>query len=488
MIVRVFTTFILTLLTPVLLLAGPLAVFNHKIFYTPEGEPLVETYFDFSARSLTFVPGEDGLVTAKVELTIIFKKYGDIVAFDKKVITSPKMEAHERIDFIDMHRFMLEPGRYEVEIVLRDVLAQIDDESNLITALTVPAPKKGAHFSDIQLISALRKADSTSTVTKAGYDMLPMVSDSLLKSGMKEIIFYAELYGMPDRVDDEMFLLKRYIRNTNNQEVVESTVKMSRETVMPVKPILVMVDIADLPQGNYEITLEARDTKNELLARATHGVHRVKLDSRALASVIHDPSSHWVGQYDNQAELYDYVNSIRPIATTDEANILDVYFVDAQNSELPHLQRFFYAFWEAREPGFGLRAWEEYKKRVDFVNEEFSTRNKRGYDTDMGRIYLKYGAPNHIADRSSEPGSYPYQIWQYYKTGQFNNARFVFYDPTLLNAEYQLLHSEGVRGEITNPRWRYILQIRSLPAENIDHKDGVDHFGGRADDLFENPR
>jgi GWxTD domain-containing protein len=157
-------------------------------------------------------------------------------------------------------------------------------------------------------------------------------------------------------------------------------------------------------------------------------------------------------------------------------------------AELSHLQQFFYAFWEERKPADGEMAWLEYREKLAFVESEFGTRNKRGYNTDRGRIWLQYGAPNDITDRPNEPSSYPYQIWRYYKAGQWNNVRFVFYDTTLLAEDYELLHSDNIPGELRNPQWQLLLEQRNTPMNNVDERSGRNHAGGRVDMLFENPR
>jgi hypothetical protein len=54
--------------------------------------------------------------------------------------------------------------------------------------------------------------------------------------------------------------------------------------------------------------------------------------------------------------------------------------------------------------------------------------------------------------------------------------------------DYQLLHAEGIRGEINNPQWRMLLEQRNTPMNNINQENGKDHFGGRVDDFFDNPR
>jgi hypothetical protein len=103
-------------------------------------------------------------------------------------------------------------------------------------------------------------------------------------------------------------------------------------------------------------------------------------------------------------------------------------------------------------------------------------------------VFLRYGQPNDISDRANEPSSYPYQIWRYYKADNFNNVRFVFYDPMLMAMDYELLHCEYIPGEIQNPQWRRILQQRSNPMNNVDVNDNQESFGTRVNDFYDNPR
>jgi GWxTD domain-containing protein len=264
---------------------------------------------------------------------------------------------------------------------------------------------------------------------------------------------------------------------------------MRRHTA-EVTPFLSSLPLEGVEEGLYNLVVEARTRENELIAKVTHPVRREAKTSVEVLSRIEDENigATWVSQFDTKASIFDYVHSVRPIATAQEKSVLENSLYDFEKSELKYLQRFFYAFWESRAPGESETAWMEYKQKVDFVNEEFGSINKQGFETDRGRIYLKYGPPNDIADRANEPSSYPYQIWRYYKTGQFNNVRFVFYDPTLMNVDYELLHSEGIRGEIVNPQWRLLLEQRNTPMANPDREDGRQHYGGRIDDYFENPR
>jgi GWxTD domain-containing protein len=474
------------------LLAAPFAVFNHKIFYVPEKGPVVETYFDFYGKSITLVETEnEGILRGEVELTIIFKKGGEIVTYDKKSLLTPLMSQGHIVDFIDVQRFALPPGDYEVEIEIVDLKSI--SESNKTTAsvsVFVEEPPSGSFLSDIELISAYKKTTDPGPLSKSGYDLLPMVSDSILKAEMMELMLYAEIYGTEERIGtDEMFLLTAYLAD-EEFEPLEETRKYMRRKTAQVVPVLTTLPIETVSEGIYHVVVEARTRDNELIAKNSHQVLRDSKKSVDVLSQIEDADigATWVSKFDTKASIFDYVHSLRPIATSTEKAVLDNSLREFETSELEYLQRFFYAFWQSRAPNDSETAWIQYKAKVDFVDEEFGTMNKKGFETDRGRVYLQYGPPNDITDRANEPSSYPYQIWRYYKTGQFNNVRFVFYDPTLMNVDYELLHTEGIRGEIINPQWRLLLEQRNTPMSNPDREDGRQHYGGRIDDFFENPR
>ncbi|HKK40082.1 MAG TPA: GWxTD domain-containing protein [Cryomorphaceae bacterium] len=472
----------------------PYAVFNHKIFYVPGKGPVVETYFDIYGKSITLLKlaEEEDAFQGEVELTVIFKKDGEIVTYDKKSLKSPVMSQGNIVDFIDVQRFAIPSGEYEVEIELVDLNAAEESASTQATVhIEVPEVPDGAFFSDVELVSAYKKTSEPGLLSKSGYDLLPMVSDSILKPEMKEVVIYTELYGTHKQLgEEEMFLLTAYLADADSAKPMESTRKYMRRSAGSVIPILTTLTLDEVGQGEYTIVLEARTRENELFAKVEHEIKRDKKEAVDVLSLMkrEDIGATWVSKFDTKASIYDYVHSVRPIATGQEKAMLNNSFREFEKAELKYLQNFMYAFWESRNPGEGETAWLTYKEKVDFVNEEFGSINKQGFETDRGRVYLQYGPPNDLTDRANEPSSYPYQIWRYYKTGQFNNVRFIFYDPTLMGEDYQLLHSEGIRGEINNPQWRLLLEQRNTPMDNVDRNTGRDHFGGRVDDFFENPR
>ena len=125
-----------------------------------------------------------------------------------------------------------------------------------------------------------------------------------------------------------------------------------------------------------------------------------------------------------------------------------------------YMKKFFHAYWGQTAPDNPTEAWLKYKRQVLYTEKMFGTQIRRGYDSDRGRIHLKYGSPNFVTDEANGTSAFPYQIWQYYKIGIHSNVRFIFYNPELATNEYPLLHSD-LPEEITNTNWQYEILKRN---------------------------
>jgi GWxTD domain-containing protein len=125
-------------------------------------------------------------------------------------------------------------------------------------------------------------------------------------------------------------------------------------------------------------------------------------------------------------------------------------------------QQFFMNFWLQRNNADPEGAWNSYHQVVEAVNREFSTSTRKGYETDRGRIYLQYGAPNQRIVEHITPQSYPYEIWHYYKFQNQSNLKFVFYARDRSVNDHLLVHSTAY-GEVKNVNWQYEVQRNIHP-------------------------
>ena len=143
------------------------------------------------------------------------------------------------------------------------------------------------------------------------------------------------------------------------------------------------------------------------------------------------------------------------------------------------MKRYFYSFWVKQNPKNPEQAWAEYKSKVNYVQKEYGSKLIKGYQTDRGRIYLKYGPPNDIFSEIYDPNAYPYEIWCYYVMGDQKNIQFVFWNKDYVTNNYEVLHSNA-RGEINDPAWIKKLSSRLSPFESADDRSVESYFGGNA--------
>lgn len=86
-------------------------------------------------------------------------------------------------------------------------------------------------------------------------------------------------------------------------------------------------------------------------------------------------------------------------------------------------------FWESNDPSpesVRNENREQFYRRVLIADEKFTIHKKlKGWASDRGRIYIKYGDPDDIAtDFFSDDSKYPKIIWSYYK----EDRQFLFAD------------------------------------------------------------
>ncbi len=96
----------------------------------------------------------------------------------------------------------------------------------------------------------------------------------------------------------------------------------------------------------------------------------------------------------------------------------------------------FLDFWNKKDPTPGTDENElmnEYYRRVNYSNQNFSG-YQDGWKTDMGMVFILFGAPNDIERHPFELQTKPYEIWYYYEL----NRTFVFVDETGFG-EYRLI-------------------------------------------------
>ncbi|HNB82665.1 MAG TPA: GWxTD domain-containing protein, partial [Chitinophagaceae bacterium] len=165
--------------------------------------------------------------------------------------------------------------------------------------------------------------------------------------------------------------------------------------------------------------------------------------------------------------LQKNVAALLPVARDEERQaVRDM----TESTDKTLLQTFFYHFWKSRNNEYPEKAWNEYAAILNEVGKRFGSSSGPGYESDRGRVFIRYGEPDRIIRVPNEKNALPYEVWFYYKSGEKSNLKFLFYQPGISANQVFLLHS-NVSGELKNPQWRYqLLQDPTNGDNSLIHK------------------
>lgn len=462
------------------------AYLSYASFNSPDG-PYLETYLGIDAGSMKLIPAENGKYQGTVEITMLFKQDGTIKEYKKYEFKSPLFNdtLNIRMGLIDLQRYALPNGTYDFDIIISDQNSKADPFL-VSNPITINYPYDKASLSGIELVESYKKTESQNILSKSGFDLVPFV-ENFYPENISKLTYYSEVYNMPEEIGtDEKFIVIHYIESYENQQQLNNFVKVKRVVAKPVIVLFNEFDISKLASGNYNLVIEIRDKQNQLITSNKLFFQRsnpnIQLDLKDLAAL--DIKYTFAGQITERDSLVKFIHYLDPISTE-----IERFFVkqNIKQAELLTLQQYFLNFWLTRNQLDPHNAWMDYKEQVKKANLAFSTTSLKGFETDRGHVFLKYGPPNAIAESHHEPSAYPYEIWHYYQLKSQRNRKFVFATQDLITNDFRLIHSDAI-GELNNYRWQIEISRRQWNPSNLDESQARDHWGSNINDYFNNPR
>jgi GWxTD domain-containing protein len=464
------------------------ALFSFKTFYSPESGPYIETYLSVNGNSVVYTKNTAGKFQGAIEISVAYKDAAGIKHADKYNLLSPEVDDTTGLQysFMDQQRVQLPNGSYVLELSIRD--KNLSEKPYKINQpVTIEYYNNIVAVSDIQLLASYTKSAAPNILTKSGYDLVPY-ADNFFSTSMKALKFYAEIYNTEKVFGNAPFLISYFIETAESKRAIETLRGFSKQNPGKVNVLMREIPISELPSGNYNLVIEVRNQQNELIANKSTFIQRSNVPPATASGsdfTSKDITNTFASAILNLDSLTEYINSLNPIATS-----LEQTFITNQIklADLKMMQQFFYDFWSRRSPVNPEKSWMDYHGEVLRVNNDFGTRINRGYQTERGRVYLKYGPPNTITRSYNEPSAYPYEIWHYYKIENQSNRKFVFYNPDLVTNDFTLIHSDA-QGEPYNERWEMEVYKRDTQSHDLDDQNkGADYFGNKAGENFSNPK
>ncbi|MBC8045561.1 MAG: GWxTD domain-containing protein [Fimbriimonadaceae bacterium] len=456
------------------------------VFYHPEQGNYVETYFTIAANVLQFHKTKNNLFQAGVEVQIMVMDGKTVASFDKYYLYSPSVADTTSVNFsiIEQKRLSIPNKALSIEIQVSDM--NNPQNSFSATEALLPISDESIQISDIQFVDSYKQTTIVNAFTKNNYELQPY-SLNFFSSSRNTIIFYGEVYNTEKNISDDQFLITYAIRSEGNDNQQTKFYQYSKFLKAPVVSFLKEFEISDLPSGNYNLIVEVRNKKNELITQKKTFIQRAKTGAvnyyENIAMV--NTAGTFVDDY-TEDQLNYFLDVIRPRATSDEAKLIESL---SPRVEPDMKKKFLYNFWLERNIADPHAAFLEYLSLVKKANESFGTPSRAGYKTDRGRVYLEYGPPYDRIASASEPGAYPYEIWFYDRLpDKQTQIGFAFYEPSLVTNDYILLHSNA-RGELQDQRWKIkIYENVASPQEifDLDKTEVSDKTGGhRVIDMYD---
>ncbi len=322
--------------------------------------------------------------------------------------------------------------------------------------------------------------------SRNGVDMYPYVLN-FYPDAADRLIFYSEVYNTAENLGNQDFLISYFVSAYKSLDPVQNLKKFKKVSPEEVNIVFGEFDITDLPSGNYMLNIEVRSKMNKLLASKQEFFQRSKyFESVALENLREVELAASFTKDLDALEVEYYLAASIPIAQDSEVDYIDNLLANRSLERDVMQRQFLHNFWVIRNPGNPQVEFEKYAKQVLWVDKNYKTSLRAGYESDRGIAYLKYGAPNNIIDSSMEPGAYPYEIWHYYTvpTGQ-NDVKFIFYNPEMASNDFILLHSD-VYGEAKDDRWQFKIYKgfkEQSGSQDFDKTEIKQHYGSRVRDF-----
>ncbi len=394
----------------------------------------VELYYSFNRRELEFVPEDQGAVAKILMQLNIQDEEGNQV--ENRIWTTgtraQNAEEAKNTDFmiIDAIGIKLHPGNYQVVLQARDINSMASGEAKLKLTSRRFSPDL-LQFSDVELAFEIIDDTTSGRLTKAGKKILPNPS-RIFTRDKNMFYLYAELYNLAygDKIKPE-YTLDFYVLDAHGKKIKEfgeqTQTKPGNSAV-----VISGLNIGTLSGGEYLLQVDAKDKHTGQKASAVKKfiVFKEKTADELMAE-----------------EIKRFKQDVIYIATPSELNIFDqLNFVGKQN--------YIADFWKRKDPDPATPENEfktEHYRRIAYANYHFSrtSDSNDGWNSDMGRVYIKYGEPSEIERHPSTRGEKPWEKWNYNELK--GGVYFIFVDEDGYGV-YRLVHST-MTGEIRDDSW-----------------------------------
>lgn len=463
-------------------------------FYVPDNKTSNQVYTELV---LTLSPlklkkqKSDNNYTSAIQNIIFIYQDSILIKKDTFIVKSPdNSDTLKMSDFVYIKRYwMNNHHQYSVRLQVKDYFEKNTILLDEIKNFKCEFKNHQIAFSDIMFIDTLEKSSKMDIFYRYGYSIIPY-NFNYFNEYFNQINVLCEIYNTDTVIGkDNLFFVKYFIQDRDSKKDLEQFGGFKKMKTNRVNVLIGRIDIKELESGNYNLVIEIRNKNNELLNTKNVFFQRKNKIKTKIESM---DDELFFGKTNNIDTLKIWLESLWPIANNLEK---DWIINQSINKEPVMMKNFMIDFWNKRaaDTVSPVKLAAAYYSKLNFVMQNFKCGKMAPYYTDRGRVYLQYGPPNQRIVQVSEPGAYPYEIWQYYRiydgaTNQFfTNRKFVFVNKGIADDCFSLIHSD-MKGEFNNPNWqREIIKYDNYNINDPYQKQKL-NYGNNFDKLYQNPQ
>lgn len=441
-----------------------------SMYVTAQGKPYVDLYTTLDASTIGFELNADS---------------NWVTSFKVVVQTGGKLDAftfnYAQEDSASGAPLLLQKSTFAFEDWTHQVLKIVitDDVTGDFIELEDTLHFGGEEAYYLSDPIALDTLESDNVVyQKSGSAVIPKPSLGLPVFENVPIEWYSEVY-----IKEGQYVLRYELQNASGDAVAGT--QGFKRLQDGVNPIRISYAMDGQNSGAYAIKTELLDASGTVIKEASESLmwynDEMLIDASLLEGVL--TRATFEKSWGNWDEVPEYLSMIAPLASLAERRLLMNL---KESMDTARAAFYLTRFWQEKAPDQALESWIGYKRVVDQVDAEFGSKTLPGYRTQMGRVFLQYGAPSLVEERPFDGKNYPYQIWQYDRlvsssTPIQQNQVFVFVDQELVGRQYTLIHSSAM-GEVKDHKWQFHLSRHSNTGPDIDATStqySRDNFGER---------
>ena len=430
-------------------------------FRGPEDKTHLEIYLSFHQSYLQYISQDSGYIAeyfASAEIgkedSIYYQNYERKLS---RIDSLPEISKYRK--YLSIFKFSLDSGRYAATVKLKDLHSERSGEYYFDFDV-FPFSDEKLSLSSIQLCSHIKPDTSQNIFQKNSYQTIPN-PDNIYSVTQPVLYYYCELYNLKYNSENPgQYRLQSHISDLEGNIIKEYPEKISNKPGS--SAVLVGGhNLITLPPATYILKLKITDIESGEFSEAYKRFIFHKPTDRKIA--LEDTSGR--SNFES-IDISEYVN------LTDEELNLEFnklsYLISGKDSKIfqsldPESKRIYLArFWKRldRSPDTETNEFKVfYISMIDYANSNFGTMNRKGFETDRGRILLTYGQPNEIERNYMVLNKKPHEIWYYHELE--GGAQFIFADITGYG-EFDLIHSTYSR-ELYHPDWeRLIIQHQPI--------------------------